>query len=152
MLPYSRNLKEPSRALRKEMTDAERVLWLHLRGKQILGIQFYRQKPLGPFIVDFYAPAAKLVIEADGSQHHEDEHAKRDEARDQFLNDLGLFTLRFDNLRILTETDAVMEEIFKVCSKRQIPLNPPLPKGGTETTQKQILLNPPLLKGDFESA
>jgi very-short-patch-repair endonuclease len=132
MLPYSRNLKEPSRVLRREMTDAERALWLHLRGRQILGIQFYRQRPIGPFIVDFYAPGAKLVIEADGSQHLEEEHAKRDAARDEFLNDLGLMVLRFDNLRVLTETDAVVEEIFKVCNERQIPLNPPLPKGDFE--------------------
>lgn len=66
MLPYSKNLKEPSRTLRKEMTDAEQALWSRLRGKQILGVQFYRQKPIGPYIVDFYAPAAKLIIEVDG--------------------------------------------------------------------------------------
>ncbi len=133
MLPYGRNLKKPSRSLRKEMTDAERVLWSHLRGKQILGIQFYRQKPIGPFIADFYAPAAKLVIEADGSQHLEDDHAKRDAERDDILHNLGLLVLRFDNVRVLTETDAVVEQIFKVCNERQIPLNPPLPKGDFES-------------------
>lgn len=77
MLEYSRNLKEPSRELRKEMTEAEQKLWGHLRRKQILDIQFYRQKPLGPYIVDFYAPAAKLVVEVDGSQHHEPEYLKK---------------------------------------------------------------------------
>ena len=79
MLPYGKKLKEPARTLRKEMTAAERKLWSFLRGKQILGIQFYRQKPIGPYITDFYASAAKLVIEADGGQHLEPDHVSADE-------------------------------------------------------------------------
>lgn len=69
MLKYNTSLKQPARKLRTDMTDAERLLWSRLRGKQILGVQFYRQKPLGPYLVDFHAPAAKLVVEVDGSQH-----------------------------------------------------------------------------------
>lgn len=65
MLDYSHNLKQSARELRKSMTDAERVLWLRLRGKQLHGVQFYRQKPIGPYIVDFYAHAARLVIEVE---------------------------------------------------------------------------------------
>jgi len=118
MLPYSKNLKEPARTLRKEMTDAERKLWSFLRGKQILGIQFYRQKPIGQYIVDFYAPAAKLVVEADGSQHHEPEHVTADEVRDAFLAEQGLLVLRFDNDAILKHTDAVVEKIYQVCRER----------------------------------
>ena len=64
MLGYIRNLKPPSRGLRTNMTDAERVLWARLRGKQLLDAQFYRQKPIGPYIVDFYCHAAALVIES----------------------------------------------------------------------------------------
>lgn len=130
MLEYSRNLKEPSRELRKEMTDAEQKLWLHLHRKQILGIQFYRQKPLGSYIVDFYAPAVKLVIELDGSQHHEPDYLKKDAERDLFLADHGLLVLRYDNRQVLLETYAVIEEIERVCSERQIPPSPPLSKGG----------------------
>src|SRR6266496_6502559 len=111
MLPYSRNLKEPARSLRKEMTDAEKRLWSHIRCKQVLGVQFYRQKPIGPYIVDFYAPAAKLVIEVDGCQHLEDDHRKRDIDRDAVLRELGVRVVRVDNIRVLRETDAVMEEI-----------------------------------------
>ena len=133
MLPYNKNLKEPSRILRKEMTDAEQVLWLHLRRKQILDIQFYRQKPIGPYIADFYAPAVKLIIEADGSQHMEEEHREYDAVRDTFLKANGLLVLRFDNLQVLTETEAVMEAIFRVCSERQIPPNPPFSKGDIKT-------------------
>ena len=126
-LPYSRNLKQPSRDLRTGMTDAERKLWSHLRGKQILGIQFYRQKPLGPYVVDFYAPAAKLVIEVDGSQHYEPDHARRDAERDASLASQGVLVLRFDNRQVLLETVAVIAEIMRVCEERQIPPASPPP-------------------------
>ena len=129
MLEYSRNLKEPSRELRKDMTEAEQKLWAHLRRKQIHGIQFYRQKPLGPYIVDFYAPAAKMVVEVDGSQHHEPEYLKKDAERDRYLADHGLLVLRYDNRQVLLETDAVIEAIERVCRARQIPPSPPLQRG-----------------------
>ncbi|KAA0895107.1 endonuclease domain-containing protein [Oryzomonas rubra] len=132
MLPYGQNLNKPARALRSNMTDAEQLLWSHVRRKQILGIQFYRQKPIGPFIVDFYAPATGLVIEVDGSQHYEKQHRRRDEERDAALATLGLTVLRFDNLQVLTELNAVMEHIYSAVQER-IEANPPCPpfvKGG----------------------
>jgi len=130
MLPYNKQLKESARTLRKEMTDAEQTLWFHLRRKQILNIQFYRQKPIGPYIADFYAPAVKLVIEADGSQHFDETNREYDAVRDAFLEKNGLLVLRFDNRQILTETIAVKEEIFRTCMlRRQIPLHPPFSKG-----------------------
>jgi very-short-patch-repair endonuclease len=64
------------------MTDAERLLWSRVGGKQIGPVQFYRQKPVGGYIVDFYAPKAKLVIEVDGSQHREPENLAKDRKRD----------------------------------------------------------------------
>ena len=69
MQPYKPTLKPLARNLRGNMTDAEQRLWSKLRRKQILGVQFYRQKPLANYIVDFYCAAANLVIELDGSQH-----------------------------------------------------------------------------------
>lgn len=117
-LLYSRNLKEPSRELRSSMTEAEQRIWSQVRCKQILGIQFYRQKPIGPYIVDFYAPAAKLVVELDGSQHLEPEHSRRDAERDTFLAEQGLLVKRFNNIQALTETGAVMDEILRVCRER----------------------------------
>jgi very-short-patch-repair endonuclease len=74
MLPYSANLKSHARELRKRQTDSESLLWSHLRGKQLLGVQFYRQKPIGQYIVDFFAPSIKLIIEVDGSQHLGNNH------------------------------------------------------------------------------
>jgi len=125
MLPYGQNLKNPARELRSNMTDAEQLLWSRLRRKQILGVQFYRQKPIGPFIVDFHAPAAGLVIEVDGGQHYEEEHRRRDAERDAALVTLGLLVLRFDNLQVLKELDAVVEQIFMMIKERV--KSPPAP-------------------------
>lgn len=119
MLPYRRDLKPLSRDLRRAMTECERLLWSRLRRKQILGVTFYRQKPIGPFIVDFYAPAAKLVVEVDGSQHLEPEHAMRDADRDEYLASLGLSVLRFGNEQVLRQTDAVVEVIQAAVEARR---------------------------------
>ena len=115
---YNPKLKENSRSLRTNMTDAEQMLWYRMRRKQIQGVQFYRQKPLLTFIVDFYCPAAKLVIELDGSQHSEEEHQAKDQARDVALAGLGLHVLRFDNRQVLLETDAVLEVINRTVKER----------------------------------
>ena len=95
------------------MTDAEITLWAKLRRKQLHGLQFYRQKPLGQFIVDFYCPAASLVIELDGGQHYTEEGQERDSRRDAFLTDIGLYVLRFSNLDVLENIDGVITEIVQ---------------------------------------
>ena len=118
MLKYKTNLKSMAQRLRKEMTDSERMLWSRLRGKQILDVQFYRQKPIGKYIVDFYASKAKIVVEVDGSQHMDEEQERRDKRRDVCLKSQGLEVLRFNNLQILQETDSVMEVIYKVVEGR----------------------------------
>ena len=112
MKPYNKNLKQTSRDLRNNMTEAEKLLWSKLRNKQILGVQFYRQKPILNFIVDFYCPAANLVIECDGSQHYTNEGLEADRVRDEALAQLGLRVLRFDNGQVLREIDAVVQVIF----------------------------------------
>ena len=99
------------------MTHAERALWSRVRNKQILGLQFYRQKPLLNFIVDFYCPSASLVIEYDGSQHYTDEGLEADWVRDHALEQLGLKVLRFDNRQVLGEIDGVVEAIYHYCLK-----------------------------------
>ena len=118
MKPYNKKLKLPSHDLRNNMTDAEQLLWRKLRRKQILGLQFYRQKPILNFIVDFYCPAANLVIEWDSGQHYTAEGLEADRARDQALAQLGLNVLRFDNRQILTEIDGVVEKIYCVVEQR----------------------------------
>ena len=76
MLFYNTKLKKYSQELRKNMTDAERLLWSRLRRKQLNNFQFYRQRIIGDYIVDFYCPRSKLIIEVDGGQHYQDEGAK----------------------------------------------------------------------------
>ena len=113
MLRYNPNLKRTTRRLRKNMTDSERVLWSRLRGKQLLGVQFYRQKPIGDYIVDFYASRAKLVIEIDGSQHSQVEAREKDQLRDRYLADLGLEVMRFNSRAVLVNTDEVVEAVYQ---------------------------------------
>src|SRR5690606_40682742 len=95
------------------MTDAEKLLWSRLRNKQILGLQFYRQKPILNYIIDFYCPAANLVIESDGSQHFIDEGLEADRVRDEALAQLGLKVLRFDNGQVMRQLDDVVEVIYR---------------------------------------
>ena len=111
MQPYNNKLKQFSRTLRSNITDAELHLWQRLRNKQLCGVQFYRQKPLLSFVVDFYCPKAKLVIELDGAQHFEQEHRIKDGERDAALANIGIKVLRFDDRQALRECDAMLEVI-----------------------------------------
>ena len=113
MLPYNKNLKQLARELRKNMTDAERRLWSKIRRKQLKQYQFYRQKNIGEYIVDFYCPAAKLIVEIDGGQHYSNEYHAKDKARDKFLNDLGFRVLRFSNNDALKNIEEVVDTIYK---------------------------------------
>lgn len=115
------------------MTDAEQMLWHRLHRKQIKGLQFYRQKPLLNFVVDFYCPAAKLVVEIDGSQHVEATHELKDQKRDRLLAGLGLLVLRFNNRQVLLETDAVLAVINAVVDERTKSPPTPLLQRGEES-------------------
>jgi very-short-patch-repair endonuclease len=135
MLKYNADLKDKARRLRRNLTNSEAALWSRLRNGQLLGTQFYRQKPIGDHIVDFFAPRAKLVIEVDGSQHLESEHALKDRSRDRYLVSLGLKVLRFNSREVLEERDAVVEAIYGTVAEQlsaKIPPGPPLIKGGEE--------------------
>jgi very-short-patch-repair endonuclease len=118
MLKYNPNLKANARQLRQNLTDSEISLWRRLRIKQVAGVQFYRQKPIGDYVVDFYAPKAKLVIEIDGSQHFEAQHAEKDKKRDEYLGSLGLMVIRINSRQVLKETEAVLEFIYRTIAKR----------------------------------
>jgi len=113
MLPFNKNLKNLARALRKKLTDAERNLWAKIRVKQLKNKQFYRQKNIGNYIVDFYCPAAKMIIELDGGQHYSDEGKKRDEIRDNYLKHLGFRVLRFSDREVLKNIEGVLERIYE---------------------------------------
>ena len=93
------------------MTDTEVLLWARIRKKQIKGIQFLRQRPIGNYIVDFYAPDIQLVIEVDGGQHFSEDGREYDRQRDAYLKGLGLRILRFTNSEIFQHMDEVVEKI-----------------------------------------
>ncbi len=96
------------------MTNAEKLLWDKLRRKQLKGRQFYRQRPIGNYIADFYCPSAGLVIEVDGGQHYYGKGAEKDRARDELMNKLGIKVLRYSDLEVLKCTKEVLETIFEL--------------------------------------
>lgn len=110
---YSQNFKYSARKLRRNQTESEKLLWFRIRNKQIKGYQFFRQRPIGNYIVDFYCPKAKLVVEINGGQHFEEVNIKRDLIRDNFLKKLGLRVLRFTNLDILKNINSVSDKIYR---------------------------------------
>jgi very-short-patch-repair endonuclease len=97
--------------LRTTPTDAEIRLWSRLRGKQIERFRFRRQQPIGPYVVDFFCPAAKLVIEVDGGQHATRE--AEDAARSRWIEARGYRVLRFWNNDVLANTDGVVAAILE---------------------------------------
>jgi very-short-patch-repair endonuclease len=93
------------------MTNAERLLWSKLRRKRLQSYQFYRQKIIGNYIVDFYCPKAKLVVEIDGGQHYDDEDIKKDTIRDNYMREQRLTVLRFSDRDVFDNLDGVIERI-----------------------------------------
>ena len=104
-------LRVRSRALRRGMTDAERIVWYGVRAHRLNGASFRRQAPIGPFIVDFVCHDARVAVEIDGGQHFEAVHEKRDARRDRFLADKGYRVLRFSNLDVMKNRTGVLEAI-----------------------------------------
>jgi very-short-patch-repair endonuclease len=111
LLPYNKGLKELARGLRNNLTEAETALWLKLRKRQLNNCQFYRQRIVGNYIVDFYCPEWKLVIEIDGSQHYCEPGKAKDKMRDNHLSDLGLRVLRFSSREVMENLKGVLEVI-----------------------------------------
>ena len=110
------NLKGFSTALRKNQTKEEKHLWYDFLRQY--PVRFNRQKVLGPYIVDFYCASAKLVIELDGSQHYSEEGSDDDKIRDRYLARLGIKVVRYSNLEITREFDAVCVDISEHVKER----------------------------------
>ena len=100
-------------SLRQNPTDAEQRLWYLLRGRRFFGLKFRRQKPIGPYIVDFCCVEKMLVIELDGGQHQS--RGEYDCRRTAYLESIGFRVIRFWNNEVLGQTDVVLEEIRKAC-------------------------------------
>lgn len=104
-------IEEAARRLRRELTPAESILWEALRGRQLDGLKFRCQHPVGKFILDFYCPSVKLVIEVDGGIH--DQQQEYDQARTEKLEAFGYRVLRFTNDQVMKDLSAVLETISK---------------------------------------
>jgi len=110
--------RSQARNLRRTLTDAELQLWQLLRPRQLVDAKFRRQVPIGPWIVDFVCFEHMLVVEADGSQHAENQ---RDQARDADLQERGFRILRFWNNDILRNTNGVLQQIFETIEQSPSP-------------------------------
>lgn len=103
---------EFARKLRQEQTDAENLLWSHLRAYRLGGLKFRRQQPIGPYVVDFFCPEMKLVVELDGGQHQE--RISYDQERDAWLQVEGYTVLRYWNNEVIGNLAGVLENIGRV--------------------------------------
>jgi len=104
-----------ARELRSQQTDAEALLWSRLRNRQLSGLKFRRQRPIGNFIADFACVEIGLAVELDGGQHVE--QAAYDSTREEQMLRAGFRTLRFWNHEVFNETDAAMEKIRQVAEE-----------------------------------
>ncbi len=117
---YSKHMVPVARDLRREMTVAEGVLWEMLRGRRCGGWRFVRQAPVGPFVLDFYCPWAKLAVEADGDVHLVPSVAKRDTDRQAILEqEFGIIFVRFTNDAVIKSPATVSASISVACQSAQ---------------------------------
>ena len=100
------------RTLRQRQTPAEQLLWSLVRNRRLDGRKFRRQHPCSGFVLDFYCPEEKLVIELDGSGHLKDEQRQSDLHRTEFLKSTGLRVLRFWNNQVTQQTETVLQVIW----------------------------------------
>ena len=106
---YNPRLKQIARKLRKDMTLSEILLWQQIKGKQVLGFDFHRQKPIDEYVVDFYCPRLKLILEIDGDSHEGKE--EEDKIRQEKLESLGLTVLRFWDSDVKSIVDGIVEQL-----------------------------------------
>jgi len=112
-----------ARKLRHQPTDAERTLWARLRNRQLQGVRFRRQQPLGSYIVDFISLERKLIVEVDGGQHNERKGRQENIERTKWLQANGYRVLRFWNNDVLVNTEGVLERITLALSHPHLPLS-----------------------------
>ena len=105
-----------ARRLRRDETPAEKALWRHLRDRQLEGFKFRRQQPIGHYVVDFFCPRAKLVVEVDGDTHAES--ARHDADRTGWLSRRGYRVVRFTNADVHRNLQLVLEAILRECRGR----------------------------------
>ncbi len=129
-------LKQRRRDLRRDQTDAEKILWQKLRNRQLYGMKFFRQYSVGPYILDFYCPKSKLAIELDGGQHAEDDQRDYDEHRSEYLEAHGIEVIRFWNNEVLRNIDGVLSRV----AERVTPSIPLKLRGKSNPTRPPLKL------------
>ncbi|MFQ5709845.1 MAG: endonuclease domain-containing protein, partial [bacterium] len=134
-LHYNRSSeKQKRKELRKEATEAERILWQYLRGKQLGGFKFRRQYSIDAFVIDFYCPEVKLAVEVDGPTHFTDDAQEYDSSREEYIKTFGVTFLRFTNVDVYQNIEGVLTVILarlnELKGERQPPPNPLLAKEG----------------------
>lgn len=127
-IPVNSRLDKYAKNLRKNMTDEEKTLWYNYLNK--IYPRFHRQKIIGNYIVDFYCPKLRIVIEIDGVQHYQPEHYEKDFVRDEFITGKDITVLRFDNLEVKKDYYTVLYRIASHCElkAKQMGLEISLPK------------------------
>jgi very-short-patch-repair endonuclease len=111
-------MKRLARNLRGRLTDCEKILWSRLSHFKRSGYHFRRQVAIGPYVVDFACKQARIVVEADGVQHGQDQAPAQDAMRDRWLSEQGYLILRFGNADIRRSLDTVSDAVFAACKAR----------------------------------
>jgi adenine-specific DNA methylase len=134
--PLPADLLEFARKLRKEQTDAEKLMWFLLRDRRLAGRKFRRQHPVEPYVLDFYCHELRLAVELDGGQHNMPEGRRHDEKRSKFLVEKGIRVLRFWNHDVLRDTEVVLEAIWNEVMDQGASPSPPTPLPEGEGSKK----------------
>jgi very-short-patch-repair endonuclease len=113
--------KERRRELRRNQTEAEKLLWARLRNKQIHGIKFFRQFSIGAYVLDFYSPTIKLAVELDGGQHAEKDAQEYDKVRSDYLRAQGIEVMRFWNNDVIQNVEGVLYKIAERATPTPLP-------------------------------
>ena len=114
-----KGLKSFRSSLRNRSTSAEAALWNIIKSKQLEGKKFRRQYSIGSYIVDFCCPSEKLIIELDGDPHGEYQRIEKDAVRDNYIESLGFFVIRFENKIVFQDPEFIKNEIRKFIKKEK---------------------------------
>lgn len=129
IIPYSPHLKEYARNLRNHPTQSEKFMWKMLKGKELHGYDFDRQKPLDHYIADFFCHELMLAIELDGYSHLFEETQKKDQQKQARLNELGITVLHFTDDEVFNDLNEVFRVIENYISKWERTHPRPLSRG-----------------------
>jgi len=135
-MPKNR-LTDVARRLRRDASEAEKVLWRVLRGRNLNGLKFRRQHPMGNYVADFVCFEKHLIVEVDGGHHAVE--TRRDEKRDAWFRKEGFQVLRFWNYEVLTNREGVVQVILERCKE---PSPYPLPEGEGKKKGEEAVLSP----------